>query len=311
MQTSNGVKYPGYLNLSGRDFQARIKESGKLLESCHVCPRHCGVNRLENERGFCFLGKKASVYSFNPAFCEEKCLTGKYGSGAINFNFCNLSCAFCRTYDISQLERGRKVSGREVSDKGLAGIMLELQKRGCHNINLINPTSQVPQILAALPLAIKQGLAIPLVYNTNAYDSVETLELLDGIIDVYLPDCKYSDNDIAKKYSQALDYFKIAKKAIKEMYRQVGDLELNSDGLAKKGLLVRHLILPNNLAGSKKVLEFLAGEISPNTHVNIMNQYSPCWRAKDFPELNRPITAEEYERIIDLAKEYRLKWFTE
>lgn len=304
-------KYPSYLNLSERDFQERIKQAEKLLEFCHVCPRRCGVNRLKNERGFCFLGKKAAVFSSNPDFGEEKCLTGKYGSGAINFNFCNLSCVFCRTYDISQLERGKKSPGKEVSNKKLAGMMLKLQRQGCHNIGLINPTSQVPQILDALFLAVKQGLVTPLVYNTNAYDSMESLDLLDGIIDIYLPDCKYSDNEMAERYSQAPDYFKIAKKAIKEMQRQVGDLEFDSEGLAKKGLLVRHLILPNNLAGSKEILRFLTEEVSSNVYVNIMNQYNPCWRAKDFPELNRPITAEEYEKVIDLAKEYGLNWFTE
>lgn len=305
------MKYPSYLNLSKKELESRIEQANQLLESCRVCPRKCGVNRLKNERGFCYLGKKAAVFGFNPDFGEEKCLTGKYGSGAINFNFCNLSCVFCRTYDISQLQRGKKTPGKEVSSKDLAGMMLKLQKQGCHNISLINPTSQVPQILAALPLAIKQGLVIPFVYNTNAYDSVETLELLDGIIDVYLPDCKYSDNDLAKKYSQVPDYFQTAKKAIKEMHRQTGDLEFDGQGLARKGLLVRHLILPNNIAGSAKVLKFLAEEISPDTFVNIMNQYNPCWRAKDFPEIDRQITIEEYERVIDLAKEYGLNWFTE
>lgn len=291
--------------------ESRIEQANQLLESCRVCPRKCGVNRLKNERGFCYLGKKAAVFSFNPDFGEEKCLTGKYGSGAINFNFCNLSCVFCRTYDISQLQRGKKTPGKEISSKELAGMMLKLQKQGCHNIGLINPTSQGPQILAALPIAIKQGLVIPFVYNTNAYDSVETMELLDGIIDIYLPDCKYSDDDLAKKYSQASNYFQMAKKAIKEMHRQVGDLEFDAQGLAKKGLLVRHLILPNNIAGSAKVLKFLAEKISPDTFVNIMNQYNPCWRAKDFFELDRQITIEEYEEVVDLAKGYGLNWFTE
>ena len=305
------MKYPSYLNLSGKELESRIEQANQLLESCRVCPRKCGVNRLKNERGFCYLGKKAAVFSFNPDFGEEKCLTGKYGSGAINFNFCNLSCVFCRTYDISQLQRGKKTPGKEISSKELAGMMLKLQKQGCHNISLINPTSQGPQILAALPIAIKQGLVIPFVYNTNAYDSVETLELLDGIIDIYLPDCKYSDDDLAKKYSQASNYFQIAKKAIKEMHRQTGDLKLDAQGLAKKGLLVRHLILPNNIAGSAKVLKFLAEKISPDTFVNIMNQYNPCWRAKDFSELDRQITIEEYEEVVDLAKGYGLNWFIE
>jgi len=305
------MKYPRYLNLSEKELDLRIKKANKLLESCRVCPRKCGANRAKNEKGYCCLGSKAVVFSFSPGFGEEKFLIGKYGTGAINFNFCNLSCAYCQSYNISQLERGRIVPGKEVNDKELAKIMLKLQKLGCHNINLINPTSQVPQILASLPYAIKGGLKIPFVYNTNAYDSVETLKLLNGIVDIYLPDFKYSGERMAVKYSQAPGYFEIAKKSIKEMHRQVGNLEIGDDGLVKKGLLVRHLILPHNLAGSEKVLKFLAKRISPNTFVNIMNRYNPCWRTKEFPEINRIITTEEYKNVVELAKNYNLKWFTE
>ncbi len=305
------MKYPSYLNLSEKELNLRIKKAKQLLNPCQVCPRKCGANRIKNEKGFCCLGNKAVVFSFEPDFGEEKALTGQFGSGAINFNFCNLSCAYCQTYNISQLERGRTVQGKEVNDKGLAKIMLNLQKAGCHNINLINPTSQVPQILASLPNAIKGGLKIPLIYNTNAYDSVKTLKLLSGIIDIYLPDFKYSDEKMAIKYSQAPGYFELAKKSIKEMHRQVGNLEISTDNLIKKGLLVRHLILPSNLAGSEKVLKFLARRISPNTFVNIMNRYNPCWQAKKFPEINRYITTEEYKKVIDSAKRYNLNWFTE
>ena len=302
---------PIYLKLSERELASRIEQANEFLEFCRVCPRNCGANRMNNEKGFCCLGRKAVVFNNNPDFGEEKCLIGKFGSGSINFNFCNLSCAYCRSYEISQLERGRAVPGKEKTAKELAKIMLDLQKKKCHNINLINPTSQIPQILEALPIAIKGGLKIPFIYNTNAYDSVELLKLLDGIIDIYLPDFKYSDEKNAKKYSNVINYFFFAKKAIKEMYRQVGNLEIGADGLAKRGLLVRHLILPNNLAGSEQVLEFLAKKISPDLRVNIMNHYNPCWQAKNYPELNRQINEQEYEAVIDLAKKYGLNWFTE
>jgi len=305
------MKYPSYLNLSEKELNSRIEKANQLLNPCQVCPRKCGANRIKNEKGYCCIGKKAIIFNFESSFGEEKALVGQHGSGSINFNFCNLSCVYCQTYNISQAERGRMVPSKEVSDKELAKIMLRLQKIGCHNIDLINPTSQVPQILASLPYAIKGGLKIPLIYNTNAYDSVKTLKLLSGIIDIYLPDFKYSYEKMAVKYSQASGYFEIAKKSIKEMHRQVGNLEITADNLIKKGLLVRHLILPNNLAGSEKVLKFLAKRISPNTFVNILNRYNPCWQAKNFPEINRYITTEEYKKVVDLAKRYSLKWFTE
>ena len=305
------MKYPSYLNLSEKELDSRIKKANKLLESCRLCPRKCGANRLKGEKGFCCLGNKPMVFSVNPHFGEERCLVGQNGSGAIFFNYCNLSCVYCQNYDISQLKRGKSVRPKEISYKELAKMMLNLQKLGCHNINLISPTSQMPQILASLPLAIKGGLEIPLVYNTNAYDSVEALKLLHGIIDIYLPDFKYSDDKMAVKYSQAPGYFEVAKKSIKEMHRQVGDLEIDRQGLAKTGLLVRHLILPNNLAGSERVLKFLAKRISPKTFVNIMNQYNPCWQAEKYPEINRPITMEEYKKVTDLADKYGLKRITE
>ncbi|MBL7141658.1 radical SAM protein [Patescibacteria group bacterium] len=305
------MKYPGYLNLEEKELELRIEKANQMLESCHVCPRKCGANRAKNEKGFCCLGKKARVFSSAPHFGEEKCLVGQNGSGTIFFNYCNLSCVYCQNYDISQLERGKGAATKEVTDKELANLMLSLQRIGCHNINLVSPTSQVPAILASLPIAIEGGLEVPLVYNTNAYDSVETLELLDGIIDIYLPDFKYSDDILAIKYSQSPNYFEIAKKSIKEMHRQVGDLEIDQQGLAKKGLIVRHLILPAGLAGSEKILKFLAKEVSKDTCINIMSQYNPCWQANKYPELNRLITMEEYNEVIDLAKKYKLKILTE
>jgi putative pyruvate formate lyase activating enzyme len=305
------MKYPRYLNLSSQEIEEKITQANKLLEFCRVCPRHCGANRAQGEKGYCYLGKNPVIFKSHSDFEMEDFLVGKNGSGAIDFNYCNLSCVFCRSFEISQLERGRKVPQKEIDSKGLAKMMIDLQKKGCHNIDLINPTSQVPQILQALPLAIKQGLKIPLVYNTNAYDSVETLKLLEGVIDIYLPDLKYSDDKIAEKYSHVPKYFYFAQKAVKEMYRQVGNLKFDENGMVKSGLLVRHLILPNNISGAEKVFKFLKKEISPQVKINIMNRYTPCWHAKDYHKINRLITTQEYEQAIQLAKKYELNWFTE
>lgn len=294
--------YPSYLNLSKKEFKKRIESLFKILENCEICPRKCHVNRFKKREGFCKLGFLGQVFSFHPHFGEESVLVGKYGSGTIFFSSCNLSCVYCQNYEISQLR-----IGKEVSFEKLAEMMIELQKKGCHNINLVTPTPQVPQIVKAISLAIKKGLRIPLVYNTSSYDSVEVLKLLDGIVDIYMPDTKYSDNKIALKYSNVPRYFEIMKKAIKEMHRQVGDLILNDEKIAIKGLLVRHLVLPNNLSGSKKIFQFLAKEISQNTFLNIMDQYWPAWKANQYPELSRRITIEEYQETIKLAKRAGLK----
>lgn len=296
------MKYPGYLNLSNKKFDKRIKKLFKILEKCEICPRKCHINRLKNQKGFCQLGGLPQVSSYNPHFGEESVLVGSYGSGTIFFTSCNLSCVYCQNYDISQLR-----IGKEISFEKLADIMLELQNKGCHNINLVTPTCQIPQIIKALSIAIKKNLNLPLVYNTNAYDSVESLKLLDGIIDIYMPDVKYANKKTAIKYSSAPKYPDIMKKALKEMHRQVGDLIIDKKGIAKTGLLVRHLVLPNNIAGSEEIFNFLAQEISKNTFVNIMNQYYPYFRAKNFPEVNRPITVKEYSQAINLAKKLGLK----
>ncbi len=289
--------YPAYLNLSKKELDLRIEKLFEILKKCKICPQQCRVNRLKNEKGFCQLGELPMVSAYHPHFGEESVLVGSYGSGTIFFTSCNLVCVYCQNYGISQLR-----IGEEVSFERLAEMMIELQNFGCPNINLVTPTIQAPQIVKALSIAIEKGLKIPLVYNTNAYDALDTLKLLDGIIDIYMPDVKYSDNKIALKYSKALNYFEIMKKSIKEMHRQVGDLVINKEWIAVKGLLVRHLVLPNGLAGSEKIFEFLAKEISKNTFLNIMNQYLPYFRTNEFPELNRPITEKEYKEAIELAK---------
>ncbi len=296
---------PSYIKLhKPGELARRAQMAHDMLRVCCVCPRQCEVNRLEGEKGVCRVGEFPIVSSYHPHFGEERPLVGRFGSGTIFFAYCNLLCVFCQNYDISHLGHGQ-----EVSLIRLAEMMLELQSMGCHNINLVTPTHVVPQILGALPHAIEDGLKIPLVYNTGGYDSVDTLRLLDGVIDIYMPDFKYSDNAVAKKLSGAKDYPEVAKAAIAEMHRQVGDLQLDETGIAQRGLLVRHLVLPEGLAGTRDVMRFLAKEISPHTYVNVMDQYYPCYKAFDHPPMNRRITSEEYKEAVRIATEeglYRL-----
>jgi putative pyruvate formate lyase activating enzyme len=294
--------YPSYLNLSKKQFKQKIEKLFKILENCEICPRECHVNRLKGKKGFCQLGEKPVISAYHPHFGEESVLIGENGSGTIFFTSCNLACIYCQNYEISQLK-----VGEEISFDRLAQMMIELQNKGCHNVNLVTPTCQVPQIIKSLSIAIENGLKLPLVYNTNAYDSIETLKLLDSIIDIYMPDAKYSDDKIALKYSKAPGYFEIMKKAIKEMKAQVGDLIINEEGIAVKGLLVRHLVLPNNLTGTEKIVKFLAKEISKNTFLNVMDQYTPYFQAFDYPELSRRITQKEYQTANNLAKKAGLK----
>ena len=272
-----------------------------MLEECCLCPRHCGVNRLAGESGKCHITKQVVVSSYGPHFGEEAPLAGRHGSGTIFFTYCNLRCVFCQNYTISQLGEG-SVTNREE----LARMMLSLQAKGCHNINLVSPTHVVPHILDALELAVSMGLYLPLVYNCGGYDSVKTLELLDGIVDIYMPDMKYSDEKIAERLSGIKDYPKVNKAAIREMYRQVGDLQIDEEGIAQRGLLVRHLVLPNRLAGTKEIVRFLAQEISTNTYLNIMAQYRPCYKAFDKPLLSRPLHRQELKEAIDLAHQQDL-----
>lgn len=285
-----------YNQISPGVLEDRAQQALSHLESCEICPRHCRVNRLQDERGFCRTGRKACVASYSPHFGEEPPLVGRSGSGTIFFCGCNLACVFCQNYDISQEDRGE-----EITPENLAGMMLRLQDSGCHNINLVTPTPVVPQILEALVLARRGGLHVPLVYNSGGYDSAETLRLLDGIFDIYMPDAKYGRDVEAVMYSQAPDYTAIMKAAVREMHRQVGDLAMDEEGIAVRGLLVRHLVLPGGAAGTADVVRFLSEEISKRTYLNIMAQYRPEYKACRFPSLARRITLKEYSDAVDMA----------
>ena len=292
-----------YIELYERGILKERKEKlNKLLEKCRLCPRKCLVNRLEDEKGFCGAGKRVVVSSWNLHFGEEPPISGYRGSGTIFFTHCNLRCCFCQNYPISQLGNGQEV---EISE--LAGMMEKLQKLGAHNINFVTPTHFVPQIIEALELATAEGLKVPLVYNSGGYDSEETLGLLDGIVDIYMPDAKYSNPESARAYSRAADYFGVNKKALLEMHRQVGDLKMDKEGIAKTGLLIRHLVMPEDLAGSRKVLEFIAKNISKNTYMSIMAQYHPAHLAFEFPELSRRIYKKEYDAVLKMADKLRLE----
>ncbi|HDQ40372.1 MAG TPA: radical SAM protein [Desulfonatronum sp.] len=291
--------HPGYLNLhrSG-ELDRRMKQALEGLGCCQTCPRNCRVNRLEGRLGFCRTGRLAGVASYGLHFGEEEPLVGHGGSGAVFFAQCNLACAFCQNYDISH----QGGNAPEASKEQLAAVMLELQNQGAHNINFVTPSHVAPQILEALPLAADQGLRLPLVYNSSGYDALETLRLLDGVVDIYMPDAKFFSSAAAQRYCQAEDYPQRARQAIKEMHRQVGDLEMDKDGTAVRGLLVRHLVMPDGLAGTRQWMDFLAKEISVNTYVNIMDQYRPCGRIEEYPELQRPITPQEYEAALLTAE---------
>ncbi|MFP4082443.1 MAG: radical SAM protein [Candidatus Aminicenantes bacterium] len=269
-----------------------------MLENCTVCPRNCRVNRHQGEKGVCEGGYLPKISSYAPHFGEERPLVGHHGSGTIFLTHCNLRCVFCQNYSISH-----QGEGREVSFERLSRMMMELQKLGCHNINFVSPTHYVPQILRALPEAIEMGLSVPVVYNTGGYDSVKTLKLLEGVVDIYMPDFKYTGSAAAEQYSHAPDYPQIVKLALKEMHRQVGDLLLNEKGIALRGLLVRHLVLPQGMAGTREAMHFLASQVSKKSYVNIMDQYYPCGEISPDSPLGRRITREEYEKAVKQAKE--------
>lgn len=295
---------PAYLKLfrSG-ELQERAKKAVAWLADCRACPRDCGVNRLENKTAVCKTGRLAIVSSYFPHFGEEDCLRGWNGSGTIFFSMCNLRCVFCQNFDISQIK-----SGRETSPEALAQMMLELQHLGCHNINFVTPEHVVPQILEALPLAVERGLRLPIVYNTSAYDALESLHLMDGIVDIYMPDFKFWDERLSLKYLKAKDYPAAARQALKEMHRQVGPLKMDERGLAKQGILVRHLVMPDDIANTQAIMEFLATELSPDTYVNIMDQYRPAGKVSrdKYEVINRPTIRAEVRQAIQTAREAHL-----
>jgi putative pyruvate formate lyase activating enzyme len=288
------------------ELEHRIMNGIERLGSCRFCPVNCNADRINGEAGNCMVGRKARVSSYGPHFGEERPISGISGSGTIFFGGCNLRCQFCQNWDISQ-----NSAGEEVDPGELAGIMIKLQELGCHNINLVSPSHIVPQFLEALEIACMKGLEVPLVYNTGGYDSVETLRLLDGVVDIYMPDMKYSDPIVGKKLSLVENYPEINREAVKEMHRQVGDLQVDDNGIAVKGLLVRHLVLPGGLAGTGEISRFLAGEISKDTYINIMAQYRPQYRACEYPEIDNILTRDELKKAFRVAKDhglYRFDW---
>jgi len=291
------VFQPAYLDLlTSGDLEKRAAVFQRRLKACDLCPRDCGVNRREGETGVCGVGNQVWVNSYGPHFGEEDPLRGSQGSGTIFFSGCNLSCLYCQNAEISQ-----KVSGSEISVEVLADMMLELENRGAHNINLVSPTHVAAQIVKAIYIAAQRGLRLPIVYNTGGYDSIHTLKMLDGIIDIYMPDMKYSEPEIGERLSGVFDYPSVNQLAVKEMFRQVGDLVLSSRGIAERGLLIRHLVLPDDLAGSKAILRFIGKEISLNTYLNIMDQYRPAYLAGRHSEINRRITSDEYLAVVGEA----------
>lgn len=293
----NDRDIPAYLGLAEDRFQEKIEQGKRYLENCQVCPRQCGVNRLEEELGECRSGYEPVISSYFPHFGEEAPLVGQKGSGTIFIGGCNLRCLYCQNYETSHL-----LEGQPVGITRLAEIMLTLQENGCHNVNIVTPSHIVPQLIEALFLAVQGGLTIPLVYNSGGYDSMESLRLLDGIVDLYMPDFKFFSDTLAQRYTAVSDYATIIKHAIKEMHRQVGDLVIEG-GLAKKGLLVRHLVMPGMQQDSQKILQFLATEISTKTYLNIMPQYRPAGEAHRHEEINRPLNYSEFLEALGIAKE--------
>jgi putative pyruvate formate lyase activating enzyme len=293
---------PASLQLPQNALADKVREAEEILKECTLCPRQCRVDRTSDQRGFCRTGDKPFISSYGPHFGEEKPLVGRFGSGTIFMGNCNLGCLFCQNYSISHLGEGT-----DISFEKLSGIMLSLQKQGCHNINFVTPTHQMPMILKSLQIASERGLKLPIVYNCGGYESLQVIELLDGVVDIYMPDFKYIYPAMAMKYSEAEDYPESAKAAIKEMHRQVGDLVTDLRGIAMRGLLVRHLVLPDGIAGTAGVVKFIAEEISKNTYINIMDQYHPCFKAFEHPPLNRRLTKQEYADAVQMAIDAGLK----
>jgi len=293
-----------YLKLlkSGK-LEKRIEKFYQILESCQLCPRKCQVDRLKGQKGICQTGSNLRVASYHPHFGEEKVLVGSHGSGTIFLSYCSLRCFYCQNYEISHLGVGREYSEAEV-----AQMMLDLQAQGCHNINFVTPTHFAPQLVKSVKIAAERGLSLPIVWNCGGYENLEVIKLLEGIVDIYMPDMKYGDNEPGKKYSNPPipDYWDKNRQVLREMHRQVGDLKFNEKGIARRGLLIRHLVLPNDIARSENILKFIAKEISENTYVNIMAQYYPIGQALKFPELSRSITEKEFLKVIQIAEKLGL-----
>lgn len=301
--------YPAYLETFRNGKLKKIASAlFDSLQSCVICPRLCSVNRLENKVGFCKTKKLAKVYSFMAHHGEEPPISGSKGSGTIFFSHCNMSCVYCQNYEFSQLGKGMEYTINQLTE-----LMLNLQSLGCHNINLVTPTHVLPQILLSLEAAIVKGLKIPLVYNTSGYELTQTIKLLDGIVDIYLADMRYADSAISQRLSKAIDYPECNQTAIKEMYRQVKEAQFDQSGLMKKGLIIRHLVLPNQCSGTDKIMQFIAQEISPDTYVSLMSQYLPYYQASDYLEINRRLKAQEYREAKNILKKYNLSngWIQE
>ncbi|MEQ8222845.1 MAG: radical SAM protein [Candidatus Eremiobacterota bacterium] len=306
--------WPSYKQLiKDGTFQERIDKAYKIMESCTLCPRNCRINRLKGQRGYCGADDKPVVSSHGAHYGEESPLVGRGGSGTIFLTNCNLKCIFCQNYDISHLERGSVTTPKELAD-----MMVELQEEGCHNINFVTPTHYMPHIIHGIKIAAEAGLSIPIVWNCGGYERDDMIKLLDSIVDIYMPDFKFWDKDVSLKLVNAGDYRERACEAFGEMHRQTGDLVLDEKGLAKRGMLVRHLVLPENMAGTKDVMTFIATELSKNTYVNIMDQYRPCFEAKKVKAMGRRPTDAEYAQAVKEAhecgitrldrKEDRLQW---
>ena len=295
---------PAYLHLPSGELAARADRAIASLADCRACPRDCRVNRLENKWAACKTGRYAEVNSAFPHFGEEDCLRGWGGSGTIFFSHCNLRCVFCQNYDISQAVRpGTSQQGSPPEE--IAATMLELQRQGCHNINFVTPEHVVPQVIEAVAIAAEQGLHLPIVYNTSGYDAMESLELMDGIVDVYMPDFKYWTPEQSGTYLKAADYPEAARAAVKEMQRQVGDLVIDANGLARRGVLLRHLVMPGQLDETRAILEWIATEVSPNMYVNLMDQYRPAAKvsARRFAEIDRRLSSGEFAEAGRMARD--------
>jgi putative pyruvate formate lyase activating enzyme len=302
------MAYPSYLGLSREELDRRVEEGLRALESCRVCPRNCEVNRRDGETAVCRSGRRARVSGYFAHLGEEDCLRGTRGSGTIFFGWCNLRCVFCQNWETSQ-----GGAGEEVSPRDLAAMMLELQERGCHNLNWVTPEHVVPQILEAMPYAIEGGLRLPIVYNTGGYDSLHSLALVDGIVDIYMPDFKYWDPKLSARLLGDKDYPEVARAALREMHRQVGDLWTDEDGLARRGLLIRHLVMPEATGDAARIFEWLATELGTETYVNVMDQYHPEGRVlrspEKYPEISRRTSPDEHEAALEAARRAGLHRF--